>query len=335
MKVLKWIGIILVSIIAIALLASLILPKKVHIVRSVEVNAPREKVFDYLVHFEKFIEWSPWQKIDPDVRYDISDDGGTGAKYHWAGNDDVGEGAMTITKISGMDTIRVHLEFIKPFRSSSEVYYVLEEGENGTKVSWAFDAKYGVPMNLILALSGMKKALTADLDKGLSQLKTLIESEPEDPFEARITEMGEKRYLAQRDIVRMEDFSSFFDAAFPALMEYAGNHGLQISGAPSAIVFDWNEEEKMADMAAAVPVNGEADLSDADFQWITVEGGKIALIEFFGSPDAVAPAHYYMDEFMARNHLKLRGPVIEEYLTDPAVETDTSRWQTNIIYPVE
>ncbi len=335
MKVLKWIGIILVSIIAIALLASLILPKEVHIERSVEVKAPKEKVFDYLVHFEKFVKWSPWQKIDPDLRYEISDDGVTGAKYHWAGNDDVGEGEMSITKISGMDTIHVHLVFIKPFKSSSETYYVLEEGENGTKVSWGFDARYGIPMNLILALSGMKKALTADLDKGLSQLKTLLESEPDDPFEAHIIEMETKRYLAQRDIVRMEDFASFFDAAFPALMEYAANHDLQISGAPSSVVFDWNEEEKMADMAAALPVNGEADLSNADFQWISIDAGRAVLIEFFGSPDAVAPAHYFMDEFMARNHLKLRGPVIEQYLSDPKTEPDTGRWQTNIIYPVE
>ena len=334
MKVLKWIGIILVSVIVIALIASLILPRKVHLERSVVINAPKEKVFNYLVHFEKFVTWSPWQDIDPNVEYDISDDGKAGAKYHWKGNDEVGEGEMTITKISG-DTISVLLKFIKPFESTSHVYYVLDQSENGTKVTWGFDAKYGIPMNLFLALSGMKKALSADFEKGLAQLKERVESSQEEPFEVEIMEMEAKKYLAERKKISMEEIGPFLDAAFPALFQYARDHYLEISGPPTGIVFEWNEKEKMTDLAAAVPVNGDADLSDGNYEWIETEGGKVAVIDFFGSPEAVGPAHYYMDEFMARNNLKLRGPVMEEYLSDPATEPDSSLWKTRIIYPVE
>lgn len=335
MKVLKWIGIILVSIIVIAIIASLILPKKVHLERSVVINAPKEKVFDYLVHFEKFVSWSPWKDIDPDLQYTISDDGAVGAKYHWTGNEDVGEGEMTITKISGMDTVWVQLDFIKPFKSTSQAYYVLDKSENGTQVTWGFDAKYGIPMNLFLAVSGMKKALGADFEKGLAQLKEKVETSQEEPFEVEIMEMEAKKYLAKREKISMEAIAPFFDAAFPALFQYAQDHYLEISGPPTGIVFEWNEKEKMTDMAAAVPVNGDADLSDGNYEWIETEGGKVAVIDFFGSPDAVGPAHYYMDEFMARNNLKLRGPVREEYLSDPATEPDSSLWETRIIYPVE
>ncbi len=335
MKVLKWIGIILVSFIAIALIASLILPRKIHVERSVEINAPKEKVFDYLVHFEKFVTWSPWQEIDPDLHYDISDDGGVGAQYHWAGNEDVGEGEMTITRISGMDTVWVHLEFIKPFKSTSETYYALEENENGTKISWGFDAEYGIPMNLILAVSGMKKALGADLEKGLAQLKERVEASEDEPFEVEIREMEAKMYLAERKKIGLEEAGFFFDSAFPGLIQYARSHGLKMDGPPTGIVFEWNEEENSTDIAAALPIDGEAGPAEDKYEWIHTQGGKVAVIAFFGSPDATGPAHYYMDEFMARNHLKLRGPVMEEYLSDPATEPDSSSRETLIIYPVE
>ena len=43
---------------------------------------------------------------------------GTGASYTWAGNDQVGEGRMTLTESRPSDLIRIQLEFLKPFPAS-------------------------------------------------------------------------------------------------------------------------------------------------------------------------------------------------------------------------
>ena len=42
---------------------------------------------------------------------------GQGAVYHWAGNDKVGEGEMTITKSSPPSEIDIKLEFMKPWKA--------------------------------------------------------------------------------------------------------------------------------------------------------------------------------------------------------------------------
>jgi effector-binding domain-containing protein len=42
-----------------------------------------------------------------------------------------------------------------------------------------------------------------------------------------------------------------------------------------------------------------------------------------------------MHEYMQENNLVSDGPVIEVYVTDPVSEPDTSKWLTQIIYPVK
>jgi hypothetical protein len=42
-----------------------------------------------------------------------------------------------------------------------------------------------------------------------------------------------------------------------------------------------------------------------------------------------------MDEYMAERKLQQIPPILEEYLTDPTLEPDTSKWLTRIVYFVK
>ena len=54
-----------------------------------------------------------------------------------------------------------------------------------------------------------------------------------------------------------------------------------------------------------------------------------------GRLDGTGTAHEAMDDMMTAKGLHLRFAAVEEYVTDPAQEPDTSKWVTNICYPVE
>ena len=107
---------------------------------------------------------------------------------------------------------------------------------------------------------------------------------------------------------------------------------LPLAGAPSGLYYNWDMQKNLADMAAGIPVEGEADIEGYDMVRI---GGKALKIEYFGSNAGSGEAHYAMDDYIKENGLELNKVVIEEYITDPTTEPDTSKWLTNIYYMVQ
>jgi hypothetical protein len=73
-------------------------PSEFRISRARTVAAPPDVVYAYVNDFHKWPEWSPWEKLDPAMKKEVSGaPAGAGAVYLWSGNDQVGEGRMTIT----------------------------------------------------------------------------------------------------------------------------------------------------------------------------------------------------------------------------------------------
>ena len=86
--------IVIVSVVIVALQ-----PSEFHVARSTTISAPPAAVFAQVNDFHKWEAWNPWGKIDPAMKqaYDGAP-AGIGAIYTWAGNNEVGEGRMTITE---------------------------------------------------------------------------------------------------------------------------------------------------------------------------------------------------------------------------------------------
>jgi len=67
--------------------------------------------------FHKWEAWNPWAKLDPAMKQAYEGaPAGIGAIYTWSGNNEVGEGRMTLTESRPSDLVRIRLEFLKPSR---------------------------------------------------------------------------------------------------------------------------------------------------------------------------------------------------------------------------
>ena len=86
------------------------------------------------------------------------------------------------------------------------------------------------------------------------------------------------------------------------------------------------------DMAAGIPIEGEADIEGYDMIQI---GGKARHIVHYGSFSGSAVAHYAMDDFIHENELILNDIILEEYASKPGIEPDTSKWLTHIYYLIK
>src|ERR1043166_9670445 len=97
-KILLYCVVVIVLIIAIFCVVVAIQPAHYTVERSATINAPAPVVFAQVNDFHKWEAWSPWGKIDPNIKKEFSAHAaGNGAVYSWVGNSDVGEGKMTIT----------------------------------------------------------------------------------------------------------------------------------------------------------------------------------------------------------------------------------------------
>src|SRR5688572_12017525 len=116
MKILIAVAVIVVVFIIIVALQ----PKEYRVARSAAISAPPSAVFAQVNDFHKWEAWNPWGKIDPAMKQAYEGaPAGTGAVYTWAGNNEVGEGRMTITESRPSELIRVKLEFLKPFAATN------------------------------------------------------------------------------------------------------------------------------------------------------------------------------------------------------------------------
>jgi effector-binding domain-containing protein len=330
LKVLLYIaGAIAVLVVAVGLFAR----HDYHIERSMDIDAPREVVLEQIRKFENFKKWSPWASLDPQMQQSIEGtDGEVGAVYRWSGNDEVGAGSQTL-KSATDQRVEYSVVFEKPWKSSAPSYFNLESQGEKTRVSWAFDMYVGFPWNGMAMLTDINAMVGKDYERGLTNLKKICEAivhPTYNGFEVVEKDMPATWYVSARQEVKFEDISGYYVAHIPKIMEQIRKSGLQMSGAPSSLFWVYDEQAGKTDMAAAVPIGVDKKLEG--FETFHLGGSKALVIDYHGPYDSTGKAHMGMDLYMAQKGLKYVPPVIEQYVTDPTQEPDTSKWLTRVVY---
>jgi len=166
----------LVVIVVLFLIVVASQPADYQVVRKATMAASPGDLFVQVNDLRKFQDWSPWAKLDPDVKNTYEGPpAGTGAISRWAGNKKVGEGSMTIVESHPNDFIRMKLEFIKPFPSSADVQFDFKPDGNGTAVTWTMSGKKNFVSKAFCLFASMDKMVGGDFERGLANLKTLTE----------------------------------------------------------------------------------------------------------------------------------------------------------------
>ncbi len=152
-------------------------PADFKITRSATFNAPPEKVFEQVNDFHKWEAWSPWAKIDPNMKTTYSGaTSGKGAGYAWIGNDEVGEGKMTITESRPTDMVKIDLEFIKPFAAKNVTEFNIKPNGDKSDVTWTMTGTNNFMMKAFGLVMNMDKLVGGDFEKGLTQMKPIVEA---------------------------------------------------------------------------------------------------------------------------------------------------------------
>lgn len=178
-KAILAIFVVLVLVVVVFCVVVALQPEDFKITRTATTNASPDKVFEQINDFHKWEAWSPWANLDPAMKTTYSGAAsGTGSSYSWVGNDQVGEGRMTMTASHPNDNVKIDLEFIKPFAAKNLTEFTLKPEGDKTNVTWTMTGKNNFPAKAFSLIMNMDKVVGGDFEKGLAQMKTVVELAP-------------------------------------------------------------------------------------------------------------------------------------------------------------
>lgn len=130
--------------------------------RTQHIDAPPEAVHERIVDLHRWETWSPWEELDPDLERAYGGPAaGVGAWYEWDGNRKAGRGRMEIIDADA-STIRIDLQFLKPFKSHSNTVFELQPDGDGTHVTWSMVGQQTTMTKVMGLFTSMDKMLGPD-----------------------------------------------------------------------------------------------------------------------------------------------------------------------------
>jgi len=170
----------LAALIVVLLVVIATRPGNYRVERSTRIAAPPDVVFGLVNDFHAWDRWSPWAKLDPSMKLEIggtSSGAGTGATYHWIGNDKVGEGKMLITDSRPGQKVDIRLEFLKPMAQVAQTEFTFRPEGGGTQVNWAMSGDNNFMGKAFSLFADMDAMIGKDFEKGLGGMRGAAEAE--------------------------------------------------------------------------------------------------------------------------------------------------------------
>ncbi len=174
---LKILGILVVVGIGTVLVLASFQPDTFRVQRSVVVDAPPEKVFPLVDDFKRWTRWSPWEKLDPDMKRTFgATTAGKGATYDWDGSGKAGAGRMEIVASHPSSAIDIALHFVRPLENDAKATFRFSPQGDGTLVTWTMESPSPFLAKVMHVFFDAEEMVGDDFARGLAALKALAEN---------------------------------------------------------------------------------------------------------------------------------------------------------------
>ena len=177
-KIFLVIGVVLLGAISFVLIKAATLPNDFRVARSIDIRAPREKVFTLINDLRVFNQWNPFAKQDPStvITYRGGPVSGSGAAFDWEGGGSAGAGSLAIVDAESPVNITMKLDIRKPMEGHNKVVFDLKSQAQTTTVTWTMSGPYPYLNRVFGTIFNMDKMIGGTFEKGLTDLKALAET---------------------------------------------------------------------------------------------------------------------------------------------------------------
>lgn len=304
---------------------------KTHVSHTIGINCPPEKVFEKIADFKQWPGWSPWLILEPGAELSFSEDG---RSYEWEG-ELIGAGTLRKIEEDPGNRLRCRLEILKPWKSASDVTFLLEPGGEGTQLTWQMDGK--LPLLMFWMKAMMETIVGMDYNRGLNMLKDLCET---GSVPNKIEALGEesfpgKKYVGVTTACKIPEIGEKMGADFQRLEPWVNEQKLDGDNPPFSIYEKWNMSKSDVRYSVGIPVEEIPDSLPEDFVSGEIPAGKIFVVKHTGPYRHLGNA-WALGMMLSRNKTfrprKGAWP-FELYVSDPR-KTDENDLIVHICFPM-
>lgn len=165
------------GIVALLFIIALFTKKDYALVRNINIDKPKNDVFNYVKLLKSQDHFNKWVMTDPNMKKTFTGtDGTVGFVYAWDGNKKAGAGEQEIKKIQEGEKIDMEIRFIRPFAGVANTSFTTTPVTNNqSTVTWHMSSAMKYPMNIMLLFMNMDKFLGKDMEISLATLKSNLE----------------------------------------------------------------------------------------------------------------------------------------------------------------
>lgn len=305
---------------------------KMHINKSIVIDAPVDKIYQSLINFNEWTSWSPWLIMDPDAKVTVAEDQ---QSYEWEGGR-VGSGNMSILSHEENKWIDYTLNFLKPWKSTADVRFEFHSEGDSVRVHWLMNS------SLPFFLFWMKKMMTAfvgmDYERGLRMLKERIE---DGTVKSKLEFKGESdfpatKYVGVNTTCTISGMAEAMGADFTKLESFAGDLQDVLSGAALSIYHKFDIVKDQVNYTAALPVSSVPSGLGSDFTSGEIPATKIHTVRHVGAYHHLGNAWTTLMNMQRSKEFKPKKGIhpFELYVNDPR-EVSDSELITDINFAVK
>ncbi len=178
MTTMTYLAIGLAVLIGVILIVAAMRPDTFRVERSIDINAPADKIFPLINDYKHWSSWSPYEKLDPAMKRTFSGaPSGKGAVYEWNGNKNVGHGRMEILDTTQASKIIIKLDFFSPFEAHNIAEFTMRPQGSATNVTWAMHGPAPFMTKIIHMFFNMDRMCGDQFAEGLASMKTVSEKQ--------------------------------------------------------------------------------------------------------------------------------------------------------------
>lgn len=324
----------LLGAIVLLIIVGFFLPGKVEIERSIVINAPAEYAFEEVDVLQNWPKWSYWNTLDPNMKVTYSEQAnGVGAYYSWE-SEEMGPGKLNVTESISNTSIKADLDFIE--NGTAKAWYNFQPESEGTKVTMGFVTEFGMnPISRWMGATMMKSVMNEAFDYNLKKLKEIAEAKPKFSLVFEDVNVGLMRYISMQHTMNPQDMKAVnaqMEKSYTELFGALAKAKVQPSG-PAFAIFPKYTPESM-DMICAVPVATDAKIP-SKYKVMEGPGGRAIKAIHTGDYSKLEATHNEINKYIEFKNLEVSGAPWEVYITDPRAEKDTTKWVTEVYYPVK
>lgn len=332
MKLIKVIVSIILAFAVLWIIVAFFSPATISVKETIVIENSASTVFSQVNNFSNWTNWSEWNRKDSSMIISYSAPSkGVNATQTWK-SEEFGDGSQKIIESLPFEKIRIQVS-MSDWGENYSHWEFEELGEFETKVTWVFEDS---PVNFFFRPLGFSitNSIQEDYKKGLENLKYYCENEKQQNKKIipAIISSDTINYVAKHIECTFDEISTQMGMAYGELINICNKNNWTIVDMPFSINYEKNAELYVFDAAFRIEEKVNAPYG---FVAGTIPGGETVTVSHYGMYENLPASYKVIEDWIQENGYIKMGNSYEVYVTDPGSEPDSSKWETQLFYPVK